>query len=684
MGKALVKADYAEVIKLILKWSRNNNFSIVEKSSGILNGKNAQTKQLHRKTRLYTATWHFLFLDEGVIIDLKLKPRAYFNVILYTILFFSLFYCSYLVGNILTKYTYREVLLFMLSATCAIVIIWWKDNRLSLKLAKTENCFWEMIGRSYDLRQLTRFSGRLYSRGTRLTTEIALSFAVIYICTLFLGVLGFVISILLCGLFLTMIIAEIMRKENPQWHWRFWIMANMGRWTFLMLAVLGVLAMLLSVEFFSHLKLYECKELLSPITAIQTGQFRNISPAMAELLEEDCQRYIYGLAENDFSDVDFKSDMVRSEKIRKRIRTYSLILFIIILIACVSFTIVPLIGLLKSHKIWRYDLTQHKSQHIPSVPYLPHAWKWQTPITLRLLIFFHYLIGGVINLTAAIFCIDGLSYLIVGRSLFLNKTANLWSWVFADCKILFGQHTGQLIAAIYVSTISLPILILLVTFIRRLLVNLFLVARFIHTRLTQNEHLVSMQNYIRQTCQEYKIKTPSIVLTESKDTVLTLHWLPFGGKSIIEISRGTINILSPEELKAAIAHEIGHIRQGPWKVGFLKLLSSIALFPNYYLTLCMDWAKNEIDADRFVMVATNDPQSLKQALIKISTAQISCPVLDSNSRYLNKWCKGFIGTIKRKFNSLLISVNFFFGDGLLGYAHPYLSERLQAIDSYKI
>lgn len=107
------------------------------------------------------------------------------------------------------------------------------------------------------------------------------------------------------------------------------------------------------------------------------------------------------------------------------------------------------------------------------------------------------------------------------------------------------------------------------------------------------------------------------------------------------------------------------------------------MFPNYYLTLCIDWAKKEMDADQFALAVTKDPQSLKQALIKISTAQISYSMLatDSSLGFFNKPLKTSLRIFSKRLHSVIISVKFFFGDGLIGYVHPYLSERLEAIET---
>ena len=114
------------------------------------------------------------------------------------------------------------------------------------------------------------------------------------------------------------------------------------------------------------------------------------------------------------------------------------------------------------------------------------------------------------------------------------------------------------------------------------------------------------------------MKTPAIRLVSGKSANICLYYAPFINGSIIGLSKATLDLLSREELKAAVLHEIGHLKQGPWRVALLKMLSSLAFFPNYYLTLSINWAKKEMDADRFALKTANDAQSLKQALIKMS------------------------------------------------------------------
>lgn len=149
----------------------------------------------------------------------------------------------------------------------------------------------------------------------------------------------------------------------------------------------------------------------------------------------------------------------------------------------------------------------------------------------------------------------------------------------------------------------------------------------------------------------------------------------------MEISSGTIALLDDDELWAVVAHEIGHVKQGVWKVGILKLLSAVALFPNHYLTLCLNWAGDEMNADSIALTLTDNPQSLQRALVKISTAQIG--YLQHNlSKPLATMASSGIGLcVKNALRIRYSAIRFFFGDSLFGYAHPFLSERLKAMRS---
>ena len=138
-------------------------------------------------------------------------------------------------------------------------------------------------------------------------------------------------------------------------------------------------------------------------------------------------------------------------------------------------------------------------------------------------------------------------------------------------------------------------------------------------------------------------------------------------------------MLSYQELAAVISHEIAHVRQGLWPITLLRALSCLAMFPNFYLTLCLDWADKEMDADRFAVAVTGDADALKRAIVKVSASQLiyGAALVPSHKGF---WTRP-IAMLRARWNSFMASLRFFFGDGLLGYTHPYLSDRLRVISN---
>lgn len=691
MGKALVKAGATEIATIVQRWAQDHKHTIAKTHFTIVDvSDNSPPSHFQTKGLFFAATCQLQPANDAVAVSMTLKLRLHLSVILNIILIIGLWLATVTMQNAIDDFNASTILNFGFWAIFVMLAIWCKETKLALKLTKLESSFWTLVADSYDTRMVTHVGGQVNTRCSEFLTAVVGSCWVIYICTMFLGISGFLISFIICLFLLVGCIFKYMRNNNPHWDWRFWIIENMSSWIVVTLTVLAFALVLSALEFFLPLRMYEPKNLRIITKAIKRGHFRTISPSTSKALEKDCQKYFYELAEYDFLEEKNKTDSdnenMREVAIRKSTHYYCLHYLVITAIAVYLFSIRPLRSILKAQKAWHHEAGGGLSRE-PCIPYMPQAWRWATPVSLRALILLNWIVGGIINIIAVVFCIDSLSYLLKGQALLFDKTANLWSWVFAASKTFFGTTAGQKTGAVFIIIVSLPVLILFATFIRRGVLIVFLAMKillryFFHIKY-QNTEIPPIENFVQKICSKYDIAEPMIILVNSQDIILRLREISFSNKTAIELSNGTIELLNQQELKAVIAHELGHIKQGLWKVSMLKLLSSLAMFPNYYLTLCIDWAKKEMDADQFALTVTKDAESLKQALIKISTAQIPYSILatDSNLGFFNKSVKVSLKIFSKKLHSAIISVKFFFGDGLFGYVHPYLSERLEAIET---
>ncbi len=685
MGRVLIKAEFVEVDSLVRKWAQIRNLTIAHEATPTHcnQADNAsEFVEVTGKGAFYVAKWQCGVKDDCYEVSLNLKPRIYLNVILHLMLFAGLCYAVFVMRNIVQEYTNTKLLQFSVSAILVILLLWWKDRKLSARLVRLENSFWQLAEGHYDTLQLTRAEGSVYSRKSRLLTELLLTGALVWIGIIALGWLGAIVTSLLCLPFMVMIVAETLRSNDPQWHWHFWIIGNMARWTILMLAVLAIATVLSALDIIQNLELYkERPDNLSFTQAIRHGSFRDISPATAELLESDVKARLQNMADKEVSELKNKTPL---ERLRwRRIIFYfnGLFVFLVAAVTVCLFSVIPLRSIFKSRERWCDEVGKSEGPQGPAVPYLPKAWKRQVPRMLRGLIFFHYLFGGLINLAAVVFCMDGLSYLFIGRTILIERSANLWSWILATSEIVMGERFGRVAGAVLVLAINIPLLLILATYAKRFLCSVVLAIRVsilgIKGSATLNEEFSLIDEYIKEECSRFNINRPILFFTKEADALVRLKWLSLSGKPVIEITKGAFELLNPDEMRAVIAHELGHVKQGLWKIWILKVLSSAALFPNHYLTLCLDWSKKEVQADEFALEVTGDPKSLKTALVKMSSAQGSVfSPSPGNTTTSNRFAAG----VQRRWRDMLISIQFFMGDGLLGYVHPYLSERLENIE----
>jgi Zn-dependent protease with chaperone function len=219
--------------------------------------------------------------------------------------------------------------------------------------------------------------------------------------------------------------------------------------------------------------------------------------------------------------------------------------------------------------------------------------------------------------------------------------------------------------------------------LRRILViwhNSF--ARFIHYTFDSFSGQQVPENlvlHIKSLCKKYAVKIPKIVKILKKTVCLSI--LPsYGvGKPIIFISDGAILKLTEAEIKAAIAHEIGHIKQGIWKFYMLRTIAIICGYPPWFLMLLIDLRGIEEDADKFALDVGEEPVALSQAIIKTSVpGYYSGQQMPSTLLVLCDRIR-IIKPVLKACRLVLIIDSFLCTDELIGFSHPTPKDRIATI-----
>ncbi len=678
MSKGLIKANILEAKALAVDWLKCRDLKI---SEGLLPSGRGSTEEdscIKGVGLFYLATVWFRSEGGGCALDIRVRPRAYWNAILHGILFALLGWSLFLIHQLLSEWTFFRISLFGLSVVLNISLIHWKDNWLSGKLSRIELSFWDSVKSKFDFRRQTRAAGQVYRRWSRIIIELVFTGYLVVLGGMFLGFWGVVLILVLGVPILVMIVTDISWGDDPTWHWRLWIMGNMGRWTFLMVFVLGVAPILIALETFMPLEMYKDPDSLSLRQAIAEAKFREIRPATAKQLEADINGRLWEMSTPRSPESD-------PDRHRFYFLGNSVMILLVTIVSIVCFVLVPFRRLLRSQGRWATEVGEKDARDGPYVPYLPKAREWDISWLLRSVIVFHAVFGGLIHIAATAFCLEGFSYAFLGKTVLWSQTANLWSWVFAVSRILFGDSFGWRVGLFLVAAISCPVLMMLGAFARRTLSNVLLTIRICIRKKDRPQCFEQIECFMDRVCSREHIRKPVLWLRSCDDVEIRLRGLLLSRAAVIEISRGAVELLDEAELQQVVAHELGHLSQGIRKIGILKFLSSIALFPNHYLTLCLNWPASEIKADNFAQVATGNPEALQRAIVKISTAQMNCLQSSVSRRAKYKANKNGIegGVLRRICEALRIeyaSIRFFFGDRLLGYAHPYVSERLDAIN----
>jgi heat shock protein HtpX len=166
-----------------------------------------------------------------------------------------------------------------------------------------------------------------------------------------------------------------------------------------------------------------------------------------------------------------------------------------------------------------------------------------------------------------------------------------------------------------------------------------------------------LANFVHRVCEDKGIPVPRFgVIDDGNPNAFTFGHYP--GDARMVVTRGLLEMLSPGEVNAVVAHELGHIahwdfvvmtvaaavplvlyvlyrmtyggrgrsrrREGGGYIALVGLFAYIGYFVSNYIVLLLSRVR-EYYADRFAGEVTGQPDSLSQALVKIAYGLARAP-----------------------------------------------------------
>jgi len=286
---------------------------------------------------------------------------------------------------------------------------------------------------------------------------------------------------------------------------------------------------------------------------------------------------------------------------------------------------------------------------------------------------------GIVNLIHLALTIDILSTLLLDRYAFSQIMSHSLGWALLEMKAAAGGRPQRTVLGIvFLLILASPTLLVLLTWALSA-VRKALSLRHISRMIVDPK----LQRIVGELAFEMGVPMPSIrVVNRGRPYFETIiPWLP--ARSTLSISRIAIDELNEQELKAAIAHELAHVKHDVRAVTVTRWLSALSLFPCNVFALVLDTKRRELRADQTAVLLAGGPDIVRIAIAKASLGSIFVATRRSTNDAIRKapptgHAQGSVFQRVIAFVALvrpLIQPEF-----QLGYVHPSLSERLAALD----
>lgn len=269
---------------------------------------------------------------------------------------------------------------------------------------------------------------------------------------------------------------------------------------------------------------------------------------------------------------------------------------------------------------------------------------------------------------------------------------------------IIGGAYSPLFHRLFMLLYSLPVIALFILVLQKRIEST-LTGYCMLQKLSGRHHEITSQlsEKVGGICRFANVLPPTVLVLNSSDINAETRYLGFPVfKNILTISKGTWGELSvnEDELDVLLAHEVWHIKKHTLARRMLCLLSDYSLFGNGFLALFQNSYRIEKEADAFavkwVMAKYQDAgramHSLKSLLERREEinwrnrmfrpgSSLSFGMLRNDS-YRNDLLKSFdtATRIERLKINLKLLYQMYFGEEILSYFHPSISQRVAWIE----
>ncbi|MDO8261531.1 MAG: M48 family metalloprotease [Candidatus Magasanikbacteria bacterium] len=155
------------------------------------------------------------------------------------------------------------------------------------------------------------------------------------------------------------------------------------------------------------------------------------------------------------------------------------------------------------------------------------------------------------------------------KSFFLSFMMLSGFWVIFF--FIFARFFPGMIRLYVGATVLATIVGVLLLLFNELMVRLFMDLK----RVEEREQAEILWDVVHEICEQIKCSCPRIYISEVKETNAFAFGLGIFGSSAVGATRGIIDELSREELKAVMAHEIGHIQNRDLIVSIMMTIAAM-------------------------------------------------------------------------------------------------------------